>query len=115
MCCNVSIKKIHWRIQGGATACTPPTGSISFIFTYVFAKKYTHQRLVPPQWVSAPPQWEILDPPLKYTHNYTYDAGLTLPSLLTYIYATHLMTFTAKGAPHLQFVHSSVLKVYIYV
>ena len=41
--------------------------------------------------------------------------SLTLPLLLTYIYVTHLMTFTAKGAPHLQFVHSSVLRVYIYV
>ena len=40
---------------------------------------------------------------------------LTLPLLLTYIYVTHLMTFTAKGAPHLQFVHSSILRVYIYV
>ena len=40
---------------------------------------------------------------------------LTLPLLLTCIYVTHLMTFTAKGAPHLQFVHSSVLRVYIYV
>ena len=46
---------------GGHRQCTPPpppTGSISFIFTYIFAKKCTHQRLAPP------PPWEILDPPL---------------------------------------------------
>ena len=32
-----------------------PTGSISFVFTYVFAEKCAHQRLAPPQRVSAPP------------------------------------------------------------
>ena len=43
----------------------PPTGSISFIFTYVFTKKCTHWRLVPPNGSAPPPpQWEILDPPL---------------------------------------------------
>ena len=51
--------------RGGAAAPpTPPTGSISFVFAYVFAKKCTHRRLVPPQRVGAPPQREILDPPL---------------------------------------------------
>ena len=44
----------------------PPTGSISFILAYVFAKKCTHRRLVPPQRVGAP-QREILDPPLSCT------------------------------------------------
>ena len=42
-----------------------PTGSISFIFAYIFAKKCMHWRLAPPQWVGTPPpQREILDPPL---------------------------------------------------
>ena len=35
----------------------PPTGSNSFVFAYVFAKKHPRRRL-------APPQREILDPPL---------------------------------------------------
>ena len=39
---------------GGATGTRPPTGSISFVFAYVFTKKCTWQRLVPPQCVSAP-------------------------------------------------------------
>ena len=38
----------HWRIQGALPACVPPTGSISFVFAYVFAKKCTHRRLAPP-------------------------------------------------------------------
>ena len=50
---------------GGAAGTCPPTGSISFIFTYVFIEKCMHQRLAPPNG-SAPPQWEILDPPLNY-------------------------------------------------
>ena len=55
---------VHWRIQGGAAGTRPPTtGSISFIFAYVFAKNGMHRRLVPPQRVGAP-QREILDPPL---------------------------------------------------
>ena len=53
----------HWRIQGVPLACTPPTGLISFIFAYVFTKKCTRRRLAPPNG-SAPPQREILDPPL---------------------------------------------------
>ena len=55
----------HWRIQGGVLPVRPPTGSISFIFTYIFAEKCMRQRLAPPQWVGAP-QWEILDPPLLF-------------------------------------------------
>ena len=54
----------HWWIQGGAAGAHPPTGSISFIFTCVFAEKCMHRRSGPPQWVGAP-KWEILDPPLK--------------------------------------------------
>ena len=51
----------HWQIQGGAaSAHPPPTGSISFVFAYIFARKCTHRRLVSPQW-------EILDPPLRTT------------------------------------------------
>ena len=40
----------HWRIQGAppALAPRPPTGSISFIFASVFAKKCTRQRSVHP-------------------------------------------------------------------
>ena len=57
----------HWRIRGGRRQRVPPpppTGSISFIFAYIFTKKCTCQRLALPQRVSNPPQWEILDPPL---------------------------------------------------
>ena len=51
---------------GGTTGAqpSPPTESNSFIFTYVFAEKHPHQRLVPPMaWHS--PQWEILDLQLR--------------------------------------------------
>ena len=45
----------HWRIQEGALPVrAPPTGSISFIFAYIFAKKCMRRRLAPPQWVGAP-------------------------------------------------------------
>ena len=33
---------------GGATGVRPPTGSISFIFAYVFAEKCMCRRLAPP-------------------------------------------------------------------
>ena len=33
---------------GGRRWRAPPTGSISFIFAYVFAEKCTHRRLAPP-------------------------------------------------------------------
>ena len=51
----------------GALPAPPPTGSISFIFAYVFAKKCMRQRLAPPPPTGRrppPPQREILDPPL---------------------------------------------------
>ena len=44
--------------RGGGTAgvCPPPpTGSISFIFTYVFTKKCMHRRLAPPNGSAPPP------------------------------------------------------------
>ena len=45
----------HWQIQGGHRQHVPsPTGSISFVFTYVFAKKCMHWGLAPPNG-SAPP------------------------------------------------------------
>ena len=40
--------------RGGASVC-PPTGSNSFVFTYVFTEKHPHQRLAPPQWLGTPP------------------------------------------------------------
>ena len=40
------------------------TGSISFVFAYVFAEKCTHRRLAPPNGSAPPPQREILDLPL---------------------------------------------------
>ena len=49
--------------RGVPPARPPPTGSNSFIFAYVFAKKCPHRRSAPP-YGSVPPQWEILDPPL---------------------------------------------------
>ena len=63
----ITVTKLHVVISnpyplvdpgGAAGTCPPPTGSISFIFTHVFAKKCMCQRSAPP------PQWEILDPPL---------------------------------------------------
>ena len=43
-------KSYHWRIQGGAggVPSPPPTGSNSFVFAFIFAKKHPHQRSVPP-------------------------------------------------------------------
>ena len=49
---------------GGTAGVWPPTGSNSFLFACVFAKKHPGQRLASPQQLSTPPQWEILDPPL---------------------------------------------------
>ena len=49
---------------GVPPARAPPTGSNSFVFAYVFAKKHPHRRSAPPPNGSAPPQWEILDLPL---------------------------------------------------
>ena len=57
----------HWWIQRGAAGACPPTGSISFVFAYVFAKKCTRRRLAPPLMGRRPPQWKILDPPLHHT------------------------------------------------
>ena len=62
------LQKWHWRIQGALPVHTPPTGSISFVFAYVFTEKCTHQRLSPPpprNGSAPPPQWKILDPPLN--------------------------------------------------
>ena len=42
----------HWRVPPPPS----PTGSISFIFAYIFAKKCTHWRLAPPQQVGTPPR-----------------------------------------------------------
>ena len=50
---------LHWWIQGVLLACASPTGSISFIFAYVFAEMCVSEVGTPP-----PPQWEILDLPL---------------------------------------------------
>ena len=49
----------HWRIQGGgAAAPPPPPQQDQFLsFLHVFTEKCTRRRL-------APPQREILDPPL---------------------------------------------------
>ena len=60
---------LHWRIKGGTTGTHPPpsTGSNSFIFAYVFAKKCPRRRSAPPQRLSVPPpEREILDPLLTY-------------------------------------------------
>ena len=46
-------------IQKFPARAPPPTGPNSFVFTYVFNKKRLCRRL-------APPQREILDPPLIY-------------------------------------------------
>ena len=61
----------HWRIQGGAAgARPPPTGSISFVFAYVFVEKCTCRRL-------APPQREILDPLLIVVNLMTVEVFTT--------------------------------------
>ena len=52
---SIYTTSVHWRIQGVLPVHAPPTGSISFVFAYVFAKKCTHPRLVLPQRVSTPP------------------------------------------------------------
>ena len=45
----------YTNIGGSRGHPPPPTGSISFLFTHVFAKKCTRRRSVPPQRVGAPP------------------------------------------------------------
>ena len=46
----------HWWIQGGHCWHTPPrTGSISFIFAYIFTEKCTCQRLAPSPMGRCPP------------------------------------------------------------
>ena len=61
--CNLQNRNIQGigRSRGGAAGAPPPPGSISFVFAYVFAEKCMCQRL-------APPQREILDPPLIQGH-----------------------------------------------
>ena len=48
---------LYWSLAdpGGCCQCAPPTGSNSFIFTYVFTKKHPHRRSVPPQQLNTPP------------------------------------------------------------
>ena len=48
---------MHWRIQGAPPARAPPTGSISFIFTYVFTEKCTRRRSAPPNGKSSIRHW----------------------------------------------------------
>ena len=48
---------------GGAAGGAPPQQDKFLSFSHVFAKKCMRWRLVPPNG-SAPPQREILDPPL---------------------------------------------------
>ena len=45
----------------------PPQQDPILSFYIHFAEKCPRQKLVPTQWLSAPPQWEILDPALTYT------------------------------------------------
>ena len=67
--CLVIFKPYPLADPGGRRGAPPPTGSISFVFTYVFTEKCTHQRLAPPNGSAPPPpQREILDPPLDYHH-----------------------------------------------
>ena len=57
----------QWRnyIQKFLARAPPaPTGSNSFVFTYVFTEKCLCRRLAPPPTRVGAPQWEILDPPL---------------------------------------------------
>ena len=46
---------MHWQIQGGAAGMCPPTGSISFVFAYVFTKKCMRRRSAPPNGLAPPP------------------------------------------------------------
>ena len=46
---------MHWLFQGGAPPVRAPQQDQFLLFSHVFAKKCMCQRLVPPQWVGAPP------------------------------------------------------------
>ena len=69
---TLNLSPLSLADPGGRRRRAPPptTGSISFVFAYVFAKKCMCWRLVPPQQVGTL-QWEILDLPLPMlvTHN----------------------------------------------
>ena len=66
----LSCKCIPLADPGGAAGACPPTGSNSFIFTYVFAEKHLRRRSAPPPQQLGTPQREILDSQLytKDTH-----------------------------------------------
>ena len=53
--------------------------------------------------------------PLRPGKTRVYPSMLTLPSLFTYIYVTFTFPMEGQFKVYLQFVHSSVLRVYIYV
>ena len=67
------------RSRGCCQCAPPPTGSISFIFTYVFTEKCTCQRLAPPNR-SVPPQQKILDLPLQCSTGMDFSSILNLAS-----------------------------------
>ena len=54
-CCHLYFKLLSLADPGSITNVRPPpTGSNSFIFTNIFAKKRPGWRLAPPQWLGAP-------------------------------------------------------------
>ena len=59
-----SIDTVHWRIQGGAAGARPPNRINFFRFRIRFRQKVYASEVGAPQRVGAPPQQEILDPPL---------------------------------------------------
>ena len=61
---TLSHGKTHWRIQGGRRWRAPPNGIQFFCFCMRFCQKAAASEVGAPNG-SAPPQREILDPPLK--------------------------------------------------
>ena len=66
-CYLKTISQNHWQIQGAPPAHAPPQQDQFLSFSHTFLPKSVCVGGWCPPNGSAPPQWEILDPPLRMT------------------------------------------------